>query len=56
MNGTTFEDSILVRDTPDALLNPILVRVLTREVRRRLQGLRDFVERGAASARPERLR
>ena len=29
----------------DALLNPILVRVFGREVRRRLEGLRDFVER-----------
>ena len=28
-----------------ALLNPILVRVFGREVRRRLEGLRDFVER-----------
>jgi len=28
-----------------ALLNPILVRVFGREVRRRLQGLRDFAER-----------
>jgi ribosome-associated toxin RatA of RatAB toxin-antitoxin module len=38
------------------LLNPVLVRIFSREVRRRLQGLRDFVERDAASAGPERLR
>jgi ribosome-associated toxin RatA of RatAB toxin-antitoxin module len=31
------------------LLNPILVRVFTREVRKRLRGLRDFVERGRHS-------
>lgn len=30
------------------LLNPVLVRVFAREVRRRLQGLRDFVERDGA--------
>jgi hypothetical protein len=30
-----------------ALLNPVLVRVFGREVRRRLEGLRDFVERDA---------
>lgn len=34
------------------LLNPILVRVFTREVRKRLQGLRDFVERGADAGGP----
>ncbi len=31
-----------------ALLDPILARVFGREVRRRLQGLRDFTERPAA--------
>lgn len=30
------------------LLNPVLVRVFAREVRRRLEGLRDFVERTPA--------
>jgi hypothetical protein len=29
------------------LLNPLLVRIFSREVRRRLQGLREFVERGS---------
>jgi hypothetical protein len=29
-----------------ALLDPVLARVFAREVRRRLRGLRDFVERG----------
>jgi hypothetical protein len=33
------------------LLNPVLVRVFSREVRKRLEGLRSFVERDAA-ARP----
>lgn len=31
------------------LLNPVLVRVFSREVRKRLEGLRGFVERDAAA-------
>lgn len=34
------------------LLDPVLVRVFTREVRRRLRGLRDFVERGTKADGP----
>jgi hypothetical protein len=32
------------------LLDPVLVRVFAREVRRRLEGLRAFVERAPANA------
>lgn len=35
-----------------ALLNPILVRVFAREVRRRLEGLKEYVERAAVDPAP----